>query len=110
MNQMTLIESVEKPSGMSGDEMVKRAGFWVFNNHYAWERMKEEAVKRADAGKRFSISDLAEEARWRMKTEGKDCGFKVNNSLRAALARRLIRECPEVEPFIETRSSKVDWV
>lgn len=110
MVQLTLEEAVSDGSvSLTGAEMVERAGRWVVGNWYAWERMKEEAVKRAREGRRFAISDLAEEARYRMRTEGKDQGFKINNSLRAALARRLIRECPEVKPYIEIRASKVDW-
>lgn len=109
MRQMTFEDTLNGPTSLTGPEMVSRTNHWVTSNWYAWERMKEEAVKRARQGRRFSISDLAEEARYRMRTEGKDQGFKINNSLRAAMARRLIRECPEVEPYIEIRASKVDW-
>lgn len=109
MEQMTFEDTMNGPTSLTGPEMVERLNRWVVANWYAWERIKEAAVERARAGMHFSISDLAEEARYRMRTAGKDQGFKINNSLRAAMARRLIRECPEVEPFIEIRSSKVDW-
>lgn len=113
MDQLSLDQALTKGDpikSLTGEEMMQRAMTWIFNNFYAWQRMKETACERATKGIHFSIADLAEEARYRMRVEGKDQGFKVNNSIRAALARQLIRECPVVEPFIEIRSSKVDWV
>lgn len=101
--QMTL----EGP-GITGAEMKRKAMEWTRRNLRAWSEMKRMAVELASKGRRFSIDQLAIEARYNMRTEGYD-GFKVNNSLRAPLARMLIQECPCVEGFIETRSSKADW-
>lgn len=108
MRQMSFADTANQRMGAA--EMKERAAKWACRNFTAWNRMKDVARERARAGKRFSISELSEEARYRMRVKGEDAGFKVNNSLRAALARLLIKEVPECEPYIETRASKVDWV
>jgi len=94
---------------LSGSEMMKRAMTWRSENINAWSRMKEIAGERIREGRRFSIAELAEEARYRMRTKGHDQGFKINNSLRAALARLLIKEVPNAVDYMEIRASKVDW-
>lgn len=108
MSQMSFADTANQ--SMTAEEMKERAAMWTCRNFSAWNRMKDVARERSRAGSRFSISELSEEARYRMRIKGEDAGFKVNNSLRAALARLLIREVPECEPYIETRASKVDWV
>lgn len=95
--------------GMTGKDMKRKAMAWRSRNIHAWSRMKEMAIEHAYQGKKFSIDQLVIEARYKMHIEGSDDGFKVNNTLRAPLARLLINECPSVAPYIETRSSKVDW-
>lgn len=101
--QMTL----EGP-GITGAEMRRKAMEWTRRNLRAWSEMKRMATELAAEGRRFSIDQLAIEARYNMRTEGYD-GFKVNNNLRAPLARMLIQECPGVEGYVETRPSKADW-
>lgn len=93
----------------SGEEMRKQAMRWRHDNLAAWSEMKRIANEFANEGRRFSIDYLAEQARYRMQTVGEVDGFKVNNNLRAPLARLLVKECPHLERFIEMRRSKVDW-
>lgn len=102
--QMTL----EGP-GITGAEMRRKAMEWTRRNLRAWSEMKRMAVELASKGRRFSIDQLAIEARYNMRVDGHDDGFKVNNNLRAPLARMLIQECPGVEGYVETRPSKADW-
>ena len=89
------------------DEMKRRADEWVRKNPDAWWRIRCEAVIRTEQGKRFGIGELCEQVRWHMHADGVD-DFKVNNTHRAALARRLIAEYPPCKPYIETRSSVCD--
>lgn len=88
--------------------MKAEARKWVDDNPLAWGEMKEIASLRASLGRRFSIGQLTEYVRFSFTTFGKSDGFKMNNSLRAELARMLIEEVPQCRPFIETRKSKVD--
>lgn len=112
MNQLSFEDAIKNRDpikSLSGSEMMKRAMEWRSVNINAWSRMKEIAIERIREGRRFSIAELAEEARYRMRTKGHDQGFKINNSLRAALARLLIKELPPAADYMEIRSSRVDW-
>ena len=89
------------------DSMKRKADEWVMKNPEAWMRIRCEAVNRTEQKRRFGIGELCEQVRWHMHAEGVD-DFKVNNTHRAALARRLIAEYPPCRPYIETRSSVCD--
>lgn len=89
------------------DDMKRKADEWVRKNPEAWMRIRCEAVRRTEQKRRFGIGELCEQVRWHMKADGVD-DFKVNNTHRAALARRLIAEYPPCRPYIETRSSVCD--
>ena len=94
-----------------GKEMLKAAMKWRNNNLHAWSQMHSIAARFASEGKRFSIDYLANEARYFMRAQGDERGFKVNNTDRAPLARLMIQENPTLKDFIETRKSKVDtWM
>ncbi len=90
-----------------GERFRREADEWIDANPDAWEFMVESARASARAGRRFGIGSLVEHVRWHMFAEGVD-GFKCNNNFRAPFARRLIKEVPECEPYITTRSSMVD--
>ena len=89
------------------DRYKAAADEWVRSNPEAWAYIRNEAVKRTYARKRFGIGELVEEVRWHMKAQGVD-DFKVNNTHRAYLARRLVAEYPQCEPYIEMRKSRAD--
>ena len=89
------------------DAMRKKADEWVRKNPDAWLFIRNEAVSRTDQRKRFGIGELCEQVRWDMYAQGID-SFKVNNTIRAALARRLIAEYPPCKDYIEIRSSVCD--
>lgn len=57
-------------------------------------------------GKRFSISLLTEQIRWRELHElpAEAEGHKLNNNFRAYVARDLIAEIPELAVVLETRA------
>ncbi|NTU88463.1 MAG: hypothetical protein HGA54_00935 [Actinobacteria bacterium] len=99
----------EKKKILTGAEMEKRARKWIHDNFNVWCSMKRVAKHRALYGKRVSIAKLVEDVRDECEVDAIDGEkFKVNNSLRAPLARILITECPEVAPYIDTRMSKTD--
>lgn len=102
------MEQLQIPGISRGDEMMQQAREWTVRNREAWWAMCMEATRRAAEGRRFGIAELFEDARWNMRTEGRDGGFKCNNTLRAPLARLMVRQYPQVEPYIEMRKSKAD--
>ena len=95
-------------SAVTGEWMAFKARKWVEDNPGAWAEMKRLATERAGAGKRVSIDMLAVEARYRMRVNGTDEGFRFNNTLRAPLARMMVEECPHLDAAIERRRSKAD--
>jgi len=101
MEQMALIDTGK------GDEFTAKAMRWIDENRDAWGWMCRKAQKYAKAGQRFGIGALCEEVRWHMHLEGID-GFKVNNNIRAALARQMIRQFPNVRKYLEIRESACD--
>jgi len=90
-----------------GERFRREADEWIDANPEAWEFMVSQARASARACRRFGIGSLCEHVRWHMFIEGVD-GFALNNNHRAAFARRLIKEVPECEPYITTRSSVLD--
>ena len=95
--------------GVTGDKIMKDAMEWRSRNLRAWTLMKHKAEERFEQGRRTSIAELAEDARYSMRLEGYTDGFRINNTTRAGLARLMIQECPHLASIIETRSSKADW-
>lgn len=70
-----------------------------------------KAIGLSRAGVRMSISSLFEWARLELFEERKGKGvFKLNNTLRPAFARALMRDYPELEGKFETRRSASDSV
>lgn len=101
-------EQLTIPGIAQGDSMMEKAREWTIRNRVAWHRMCMEALNRASEGRRFGIAELFEDVRWNMRTEGRDGGFKCNNTLRAPLARLMVRQYPSLAPYIEMRKSKAD--
>ena len=99
--QMALFET-EK-----GDALKEKARDWIRHNHGTWLWMCQKAAQAAAERKRISISRLVEEARYTKPVVGVD-EYKINNDIRAPLARMLIEAVPQCKDYIETRSSKVD--
>lgn len=91
-----------------GDRFKEEADAWIDANPEAWEFMASQAVMSARNRRLFGIGALCEVVRWQMRNVQGNTGFKLNNNHRAYFARRLIKEHPEVEPYIRTRGSVCD--
>lgn len=104
--QMSLADG----EGITGEWMMKEAMMWRYHNLSAWSAMKRIACDYIAQKRRFSMEKLIQAARYDMYTNGTSQGFKVNNNLRSPLARLLVKEMPAAKPYIEMRSSKVDWL
>ena len=90
-----------------GERITEKAKDWVRRNHGVWLWMCRKAAQAAAEQRHFSIARLVEEARYTKPVEGVD-EYRINNDIRAPLARMLIEAVPQCEQYIETRSSKVD--
>lgn len=91
------------------------AAWWVdrIKKEYPkdYESMANKAISLSRAGVRLSIASLFEWARLELFEGHKGKGvFKLNNNLRPAFARALMRDYPELEGKFETRKSVSDEV
>jgi hypothetical protein len=84
-------------------DLRERAEKWVGENPEIYRLFVRFAEDLATLGKRFGIGLLAERVRWECAVSFPDKKWKVNNSYRAYLARRLMEEVPGCRTLIETR-------
>lgn len=76
-----------------------------------YEAIANKAIRLSRVGVRLSIASLFEWARLELFEGRKDKGaFKLNNTLRPAFARALMRDYPELDGKFETRKSVSDEV
>ena len=90
-----------------GDRFKAEAKDWIRHNHGTWLWMCQKAAQAAAERRRFSIARLVEEARYTKPVQGIN-EYKIDNDLRAPLARMLIEAVPQCEEFIQTRTSVCD--
>jgi hypothetical protein len=76
---------------------------WIAENPASYKLFSRFALElaRARPGK-FGIALIAERVRWEVNVKWRG-EFKVNNSYRAYLARRLVKDHPELEGRFEMR-------
>ena len=91
-----------------GERFRREADEWIEKNPEAWEYMTEQALLSASIGRRFGMKALVEHVRWHLATTRTDKDYKLNSNWPAAFARRLVKEHPEVEPFMAMRHSVLD--
>ena len=73
-----------------------------------YEAMADIAIGLRRSGERVSIARVCEVARVSVRMEEQDTPFKLNNTMRAALARMLMRDYPELAGAFEVRKSMSD--
>ena len=93
---------------MNASETAWRAQMWRENNPRAWAFM--EGLGEADylAGRRISISRLVELCRAKDFATNDGGRFRISNSYRAAFARMLVKDHPELRGLIVLHKSKLD--
>lgn len=115
----TAREPKEHPQGAHLDSNIPiradTAAWWVerLKKQYPrdYETIANKAISLSRAGVRLSIASLFEWARLELFEGRKGKGvFKLNNNLRPAFARALMRDYPELEGKFETRKSVSDEV
>lgn len=85
-----------------------RALQWIKHNPDLWSKFKAYAVHEADQKRRVSVQWLLEDSRKHdyVNQNGEHC--KINNTYAPVLARELLKECPQVKPYLEVRRSRFD--
>lgn len=115
----TAREPSKHPQGAHLDSNIPiradTAAWWVerIKHEYPkdYEAMARKAIELSRTGVRLSIASLFEWARLELFEGRKGKGvFKLNNNLRPAFARALMRDYPELKGKFETRKSAVDEV
>ena len=98
----------ERTEPMSAEVMYSTAQRFIEQNPKVWADMCHVATQRARQGKRVSMKRIIEDKRdnggYLWQTEA----HKLSNSVTACLARFLVKEHPEVKPYIVIKRSKVD--
>ena len=98
----------ERTEPMSAERMYEVAESWIKANPNIWRSVKDTACSRARQGKRVSMKRIIEDLRDMYGVTWQTEDFKLTNSVTSALARFLVRECPEVKDQICLKRSKVD--
>lgn len=98
----------ERTEPMSAERMYEVAESWIKANPNVWRSVKEMACTRARQGKRVSMKRIIEELRDQSGVMWQTENHKLSNSVTSALARFLVKECPEVKGHICLKRSKVD--
>lgn len=85
-----------------------RALQWIKDNPDLWSKFKSYALNEAGHKRRVSVQWLLEDSRKHdyVNQNGDPC--KINNTYAPVFARELLKECPEVQPYLEVRRSRFD--
>lgn len=85
-----------------------RALQWIKDNPDLWSKFKSYALHEADQKRRVSVQWLLEDSRKHdyVNQNGEPC--KINNTFAPVLARQLLKECPQIKPYLEVRRSRFD--
>lgn len=89
-------------------QIQNKALEWIHQNPDLWTKFKAYALHEADQKRRVSVQWLLEDSRKHdyVNQKGEPC--KINNTYAPVLARQLLKECPQVEPYLEVRRSRFD--
>ena len=80
---------------------------WISKYPEVYAIFKHLAKELAASGRsKIGIGELAEKVRWHFKVNHKGDSYKISNSTRAYIARRLVQDCPELEPLFEFRKTR----
>lgn len=85
-----------------------RALQWIKDNPDLWSKFKSYALNEAGHKRRVSVQWLLEDSRKHdyVNRNGEPC--KINNTFAPVLARQLLKECPQIKPYLEVRRSRFD--
>ena len=91
-----------------GEEDMRAAREWKRENAAIYRAMVNRAKTQAEAGQRVAIDELFNWARYSLDWGHDPSDFKLNNNLRAPLARIMCREYAVIAEHMETREARCD--
>lgn len=78
-------------------------------NPHVYREFERLALKMAATGRKYySARTIIHVMRWNTNLKEKDSEWKVTNNISPFLARKFMREHPELKDFFATRKSKLD--
>ena len=84
-----------------------KADLWIDQNPHVYALFERFAMQMHARGRRFGVKALAERVRWECAvTSVSDDGYKIANNHTAYVARRLIRDHPELASLIQTKRTR----
>lgn len=91
-----------------GEADIQAAHTWRTKNRPIYFAMLRRAQAQMDAGQRVAIDELFNWARYSLEFQGDPGDYKLNNNLRAPLARLMIKDYPPLADYMETREARSD--
>ena len=91
-----------------GEADMESAYQWKRENEAIYRAMVNRARTLAGEGKRVAIDELFNWARYSLHWGHDPSDFKLNNNLRAPLARIMCREYAVIAEHMETREARCD--
>jgi len=92
------------------DDLRAAALEWIRANPEVYATLRTMAVARVRDERCFSLQELAETVRWNSDALGTGGGepdqFKLNNNHIPYIARQIVADRPEVEPWIRFRKTR----
>ena len=91
-----------------GEADLQEAHSWRVHNAPVYYAMLRRAQQQMADGSRVAIDELFNWARYSLEFQGEPGDYKLNNNLRAPLARLMIADFPELADYMETRDARSD--
>lgn len=91
-----------------GEADIQAAHTWRVQNPAIYHAMMRRAKNQIADGQRVAIDELFNWARYSLEFSGEPGDYKLNNNLRAPLARLMIADYPPLKEYMETREARSD--
>lgn len=101
-------DSTTEKRKRAAKELEQRAGAWRENNPDAWAFMVSFALHEVSKQRNFGMKWLIEEARRKDFVALDGSRTRICNTLSTPLIRALVKEHPEVRPFVVLKSSAME--
>lgn len=91
-----------------GERDLQAAHEWRVRNQPVYHAMLRRAQAQMAEGRRVAIDELFNWARFSLQFEGDPNTYKMNNNLRAPLARLMVADFPALADHMELRAARSD--
>lgn len=83
-------------------DLRREADEWIAKYPHVYRLFERYALEASRRGRKFGMKALVERVRWQVIFET-DEEYKLNNNYTSYIGRRLVRDHPELEQYIEFR-------